>query len=103
MEPPLPRPMFATDSQQVRQAFPRVCQITGPWTLTRSNTLFFTGLIPKWTIFKSKINIEAQLLQLLLLVLLLLLKLLFLVQKRARRGAVREPTDLQIDPQICGG
>ena len=48
---------------------------------TRSNILFFTGLIPKCTIRKAKINIERQLLQLLLLLLLLLLKLMFLVHK----------------------
>ena len=49
---------------------------------------FFTGLNPNWTIFKAKINIEPQLLQLLLLLLLLLLKLLFLVQKWAREGGL---------------
>ena len=54
--------------------WPKACQIISPWTLTRSNILFFTGLNPNWTIFKAKIDIEPQLLQLLLLLLLLLLK-----------------------------
>ena len=62
---------------------------------------FFTGLNPNWTIFKAKINIEPQLLQLLLLLLLLLLKL-FLVPG-AQGGAVREPPDPEIDSHFCGG
>ena len=44
----------------------------------KEHILFVTSLNPSWTIFKAKINIEPQLLQLLLLLLLLLLKL-FLV------------------------
>ena len=47
---------------------------------------FLASLIPKRTMFKTKINIEPQLLQLMLLLLLLLLKSLFLVQKTGARG-----------------
>ena len=73
---------------KIRRALAQGVSDHRPFDSNKVQHPFFTGLNPNWTIFKAKINIEPQLLQLLLLLLLLLLKLLFLVQKRAREGGL---------------
>ena len=64
-------PCWATKAQgQFTRPWPKVCQITHPWILTMPDILFFHVSFKNQLLWKPKIIIELQLLQLVLSLLL---------------------------------
>ena len=96
---------YKPSKTQFAGPWPKACQITSPWTLTRSNILFFYRSQPKQDNFQSKNQHRATAAATVAVVVVAVVaQIVVSCSKNGRaRGAVREPPDPEIGPNLCGG